>query len=147
MSWACYRLLRRPILWVCFCLSPFFWFYLNEARPYIALLAFTGVATVALLAYLLYRSDYKGVAPWCCLVALLFAWGTHIMAAFSFPSLVVFAVANLATEPEVKRNFFKDWRFTSTQSSSYSEPELQQRFEGQKSCQQHAFSFSAPNSA
>ena len=38
-AWASRRLLQRPYLWVLFCLSPFVWFYLNEARPYAAVTA------------------------------------------------------------------------------------------------------------
>jgi hypothetical protein len=110
MSWASRRLLRRPYLWVFFCLSPFFWFYLNEARPYVALLAFSSVASVALLAYLICPAEYKTLAPWCCLVGLFFAWGTHIMAAFLFPAMVASAAATVASEPSVRQNFFKDWR-------------------------------------
>src|SRR5262249_42521690 len=37
MSWASRRLFWNSNLWALFCLSPFFWFYLNEARPYSAL--------------------------------------------------------------------------------------------------------------
>ena len=109
MSWASRRLLKQPNLWVLFCLSPFFWFYLNEARPYVMLLAFSTVASVALLAYLISPNKYKVFAPWYCLIALLFAWGTHIMAAFVFPSVLVLAAATVAGEPSVRDNFFRDW--------------------------------------
>jgi len=47
VAWASRRLLQRPYLWVLFCLSPFVWFYLNEARPYIAVIAFSTTTVVA----------------------------------------------------------------------------------------------------
>jgi uncharacterized membrane protein len=109
ISWASRHLLRQPHLWVLSCLSPFFWFYLNEARPYVALLAFSTVACLALLAYLLQPADYRVSAPWCCLIFLLLAWATHITAAFLFPCLLVVIVAALASDPNLRRNFLRDW--------------------------------------
>src|SRR5216683_3009900 len=47
MGWASQRFLKLSNLWVLFCLSPFFWFYLNDARPYLALMTFAAVAVVA----------------------------------------------------------------------------------------------------
>jgi hypothetical protein len=109
MSWACRRFLRQPNLWALFCLSPFFWFYLNEARPYIALMAFSAVAIVALLAYLIDPAEYRASAPWWCLIALLLAWGTHILGAFLFPSIAVLSVTATARDLNVRRNFLRDW--------------------------------------
>jgi hypothetical protein len=109
MAWASRRLLQLPKLWALFCLSPFFWFYLNEARPYVALLAFSGAATVALLAYLIRPAEYRAAAPSVCLTTLLFAWGIHITAAFLFPSFLVLIAARLVTEPYLRHNFIKDW--------------------------------------
>lgn len=108
-AWASRKLLKQPNLWVFFCLNPFFWYYLNEARPYVALLAFSTFATVALLAYLMDPLEYRTLAPWCCLIALFFAWGLHIMAAFLFPSLAVLTALVAFTEPTARRMFLKDW--------------------------------------
>ena len=109
MSWASKSLLREANLWVFFCLSPFFWFYLNEARPYVALMAFSGVAIVSLLAYLMDPDQYRAFAPWCCLIALFLAWGTQIMAAFLFPSMAVLTAAAATGDLNVSRNFLRDW--------------------------------------
>jgi len=110
MAWASRNLLRRPSLWLYFCLSPFFWFYLNEARPYVALLAFSSVASVALLAYLLNPLEYKVLGPWCSLVALFLALGTHIMAVFLLPTLLALVVLTMLGDPPRGRSFLKDWR-------------------------------------
>lgn len=109
ISWASRRFLGRPNLWVLFCLSPFFWFYLNEARPYIVLMAFSAVAIVALLAYLRDPAEYRTSGPWLCLIALLLAWGTHILGAFLFPSIAVLAVAATAGAASERHRFLRDW--------------------------------------
>jgi hypothetical protein len=109
LSWASRHLLRQPNLWVFFCLSPFFWFYLNEARPYVALLAFSAVSIIALLAYLMHSAEYRTSAPWWCLIALLLACGTHIMGAFLFPSMVVLAALTGAGDANIRQRFLRDW--------------------------------------
>jgi hypothetical protein len=109
MGWASRHLFRELNLWALFCLSPFFWFYLNEARPYIALMTFAAVALVALLAYLLDRDKYRTLSPWICLIALLLASGSHILSAFLYPSLVVLACMAVSDDSNVRRNFVRDW--------------------------------------
>ena len=109
IGWASRFLLSQPWSRLFFCLSPFFWFYLNEARPYVALMAFATAAIVALLAYLIYPDQYGEFAPWICLITLLLAWGTHIMAAFLFPSLMITAALTVAQEPNLRRKFLRDW--------------------------------------
>src|SRR5262249_48461130 len=102
MGWASRRLFWHANLWAISCLSPFFWFYLNEARPYAALIAFSSVATVALLAYLADPLRYRRAAPWFCFAALLLAWGSHILAAFLFPPLIALAAISIIENPELK---------------------------------------------
>lgn len=109
VGWASRQLLRRPNAWVIVCLSPFMWFYVNEARPYVAVMAFSAVALVAMLAYLMDPARYRVLAPVCCLTALIFACGNHILAAFLFPSLVFTAVATAKEDVSVRKNFLKDW--------------------------------------
>ena len=109
LGWAAQRFLRLSHLWVLFCLSPFLWFYLNDARPYVALMALSAVAIVALLAYLVYATEYSATAPWVCLGALLLAWGTHILGAFLFPSMIVLTLAALVSDPSLRRGFLRAW--------------------------------------
>ena len=61
MRWASLRLFARSNAWLLLCLSPFVWFYMNEARPYIAVMSFSTLAVVAMLAYLMGPANY-GVA-------------------------------------------------------------------------------------
>jgi hypothetical protein len=109
VSWAARRLLKQPNLWVFFCLSPFFWFYLNEARPYVALLTFSAVAIVALLAYLMEPVEYRGSAPWMCLIACILIAGTHILGVFLFASMAVVVVASVVDSASLRQNFLRDW--------------------------------------
>jgi hypothetical protein len=109
VSWATRRLVAVPNLWILLCLSPFLWFYLNDARPYVALMAFAAVAIVSLLAYLVEPAKYQRWAPWVCLASLLFALGTHILAVFLFPSLAVLILAAVLETPDLKRDLIRNW--------------------------------------
>jgi len=109
VRWATWRLVFVPNLWILLCLSPFLWFYLNDARPYVALMAFAAVAIVSLLAYLVEPAQYQRRAPWVCLVSLLLALGTHILAAFLVPSLVVLILAAVLETPALKRDLIRNW--------------------------------------
>jgi hypothetical protein len=109
LAWASRRLLRQPFLWVPFCLSPFVWFYLNEARPYAALIAFSTAALVSLLAYVVHPGEYRSWAPWCCLIAVLFACGSHILGVFLIPSMVALVAETARTNPSFRHCFWRDW--------------------------------------
>jgi len=110
MTWASQRLFWNRHLWVLFCLSPFFWFYLNEARPYIALLSFASAATVALLAFFVDPERYGKTAPRLCLSALFLAWGAHILAAFLFPTLLILVLAMINSDSKLKSDFLRYWK-------------------------------------
>jgi hypothetical protein len=62
-----------------------------------------------LLAYLMNPTEYKSLAPWCCLIGLLVACGTHILGAFLFPAMVVVTVATAARDLNVRSKFLRDW--------------------------------------
>jgi hypothetical protein len=109
MSWASRRFFWNANLWALFCLSPFFWFYLNEARPYMALIAFSSVASVALLAYLLEPERYHSTAPWFCVIALFIAWGTNILAIFLVPPLLVLVAITTIRNPKRRQDFLSHW--------------------------------------
>jgi hypothetical protein len=109
VSWATRKLAGSPNLWIVVCLSPFVWFYLNDARPYIALMAFAACAIVSLMAYLMESAKYRNLAPWISLLSLLFAWGTHILAAFLAPALVVLVIATAIETPGIRQTLIRDW--------------------------------------
>jgi hypothetical protein len=109
VNWGIRRLAGAANLWIVICISPFVWFYLNDARPYLALMAFAAGTIVSLMAYLLDPAKYRKSATWICLVSLFFAWGSHILAAFLVPALLVLVVAAGMENPEVKKTLFRDW--------------------------------------
>lgn len=109
MSWASRRLFWSKHLWVIFCLSPFFWFYLNEARAYAALLAFSSVASAALVAYLVDPDRYRRNAPWYCVLGLFLAWGVHILAFFLFPVFLILVGLTLGGRRALWLDFFRHW--------------------------------------
>jgi len=109
VSWASQRLFWNRNLWVLFCLSPFFWFYLNEARPYVALLSFSSAASVALVAFLVDPKRYGKTAPWLCLLALFLGWGTHILAIFLFPTLLIFVILMASNDSKLKSDLLHYW--------------------------------------
>jgi hypothetical protein len=109
MGWAAQKFLKVSNLWVLFCLCPFFWFYLNDARPYVALMAFSAVSVVALLAYLTEPAEYEKRAPWWCLIGLLLTWGTHILGALLFPALITLVVLAVRSDSELRSRFVRDW--------------------------------------
>ena len=92
LGWTSWRALGRPVLWVLFCFSPFVWFYMNEARPYIPMIACAAVSTGALMVYFAERQRYGKLAPWLCLSTLWIACGLHMLAVFLAPSLLVLAL-------------------------------------------------------
>ncbi len=110
ISWASRRLFWDGNLWALFCLSPFFWFYLNEARLYAALIAFSAVACVSVLAYLVDPKRFGRHAPWCCLIALFLSWGMHILAFFLFPVLMILVCTATRGRSESMLQFLRDWR-------------------------------------
>ena len=53
------------------CLSPFLWYYLNEARSYIALFSFSAFSLTGLLFYFYGDSTLKKIGPYLTIISLL----------------------------------------------------------------------------
>jgi hypothetical protein len=74
--------------WLIFCVSPFMWFYMNEARPYAMVLCLSTVATIAILAYARDPQRFH-LAPWAATVSLLALASAHMLAVTLIPCLLV----------------------------------------------------------
>ena len=109
LRWASCHLFGRPYAWLLVCLSPFVWFYMNDARPYMAVMSFSALAVVAMLAYLMDRDTYQANAPWFCLVAVFLTCGSHIVGGFLLPALVFMIAATARQEPTLRKHILKDW--------------------------------------
>jgi hypothetical protein len=109
LGWTSYHVFRRPFLWAAFCLSPFVVFYMNEARPYVAVMGCAAVSTGALLAYFADRPRYASVAPWFCVLALVLGCGIHMLAAFLAPVLMIYAVLTIRDQKLDSKSVLRDW--------------------------------------
>lgn len=88
LAWGSERLLQVRRVWLIVCLSPFLWFYMNEARPYAMMIGLSMATTVAVLAYAQDPSRYR-LAPWWTVFCLLVLWSVHMLAINLLPSLLV----------------------------------------------------------
>jgi hypothetical protein len=108
-AWTSWRVLGRPVLWVVFSVSPFVWFYMNEARPYIAIMAFSAVSTGYLMAYFIAPGRYAKIAPWLCLSALWIACGLQMLSVFLAPSLIALAMFAMKDKRLAWSTVRRDW--------------------------------------
>jgi hypothetical protein len=92
-------------------MSPFLAFYMNEARPYIAVVACVTLSLVALLAYFDNPDSNGKTAAWLCVFSMWFAWGLHLLAAYAAPALVSVAVLEARDRGIGITRFFRDWRW------------------------------------
>jgi hypothetical protein len=105
LAWGSERLLRVRRLWLVICLSPFLWFYMNEARPYAMMLGLSMAITVAVLAYARDPECFL-VAPWWAMILLLVLWAVHMLAITLVPSLVVLL---FLLRPVPIKTFIRQW--------------------------------------
>ena len=78
-SWTFGRLFWRRSLWLVLGLSPFLWFYMNEARPYIPVIGLSAVSVLAAIAYLADRERYGRKAPWICILSFLILCASYML--------------------------------------------------------------------
>jgi hypothetical protein len=83
---------QRRFAWIPLSLTPFAWYYMNEARPYLMLTSFATAATAATLVYCFGPQQSRDRAVWILLAAMLCAWLTHILAALLFPGLLIIGI-------------------------------------------------------
>jgi hypothetical protein len=82
LSWISTVLLKRPFAWLIIAVSPFLWFYMNEARPYMMLMAGSGVVAAAVLAYSMEPCEYPRVAPWVAMASFTATLACYMLAGF-----------------------------------------------------------------
>jgi hypothetical protein len=88
LAWGSERLLHVRRLWLIICLSPFLWFYMNEARPYAMMLGLSMATTVAVLSYAHDPVRFR-LAPWWAMISLLALWSVHMLSITIVPSMLV----------------------------------------------------------
>ena len=108
LAWASKYLLHARRYWLVVCLSPFLWYYANEARPYFMIMALSMAALTAVLAYLR-DPDYFHRLPWLAVLLVLLLWFTHMLAITVVPSLLL-VIIMLSPKPLPMARLVKDWR-------------------------------------
>jgi hypothetical protein len=96
--------------WVCLPLlvSPFLVFYMNEARPYLAVISLAAVATVALLLYAEGQGPPRALVA-LCLASCALVFGMHLYTAFFLGSLVLFAAFEMLGSPAQRQRWRRHW--------------------------------------
>lgn len=89
LAWGAECVLNIRRAWLIICLSPFLWFYMNEARPYVMVIGLSMVTTIAVVAYSVNPPRFPH-APWWATVSLLALWSIHMLTIFLAPSLLLF---------------------------------------------------------
>lgn len=84
---------RSRFAWIPVALSPFVWFYMNEARPYLMLTSFATVAVGSLLVYGWGPPAFRVSAAWAASLSSVCAVLTHMLALFLLPALAVLLFA------------------------------------------------------
>jgi hypothetical protein len=107
LGWGAERVLNIRRAWLIICLSPFLWFYMNEARPYAMVMGISMITTIAVVAYAENPQRFPH-APWWGMVSLLVLWSIHMLTIVLAPSLLLFIYAMRTVSI---KQFIKQWSF------------------------------------
>jgi len=102
-------LFGRRAGWMIGAASPFLWFYVNEVRPYVAVMAFAAVASVSLLLYVDSPGSRRQWAPWLCLSSSFLLCGVNMLGVFLIPALIAGLVLSNGSRWEKWREALRDW--------------------------------------
>jgi hypothetical protein len=85
----------RRFAWLPFALAPFAWFYMNEARQYMMLLAFS-TATIGALGVAIYGPrEVQARATWLFYWSLLATCMTDVLAILAFPGILALSIGGV----------------------------------------------------
>jgi hypothetical protein len=105
LAWGAEYLLHLRRVWLIICLSPFLWFYMNEARPYAMMLGLSMATTVTVLAYACDPERFR-FSPWWAMICLLALWSAHMLAITLLPSLWILLYV---LRPVPAKRFVRQW--------------------------------------
>lgn len=95
--------------WLLLATAPFLWFYVNEARPYVAVMAFAALAVVSLLFYVHGPRSRSSLTSWLCLLSTFLLCATHMLGAFLVPALLGAVVVLNQTDRQKWTIFLQQW--------------------------------------
>jgi hypothetical protein len=110
-TWAFGWLFRRRFLWILIAFSPFLWFYMNEARPYIPVVGCSAVSVLAATAYLADRERYGRMAPWICLVSFLIVCSSYMLGVFLGAAILVLVALEAPRKQIEYKLVVKEWKW------------------------------------
>jgi hypothetical protein len=108
IQWGSRVLFQNNWAWTLSAAAPFVWFYLNEARPYLGVIAFSSIATVEYLVYLTQR-DKSRVTPWGCLIGIFFASGFCLLSAVLIPAMLITLSFKYKIDMHRWKAFLENW--------------------------------------
>jgi hypothetical protein len=109
VQWSSKTLFKNRWLWVLAALNPFVWFYMNEARPYMGVIAFSSLAIFSFLIYLLEPTYKPRLMPWLCLFGLFIATGMIMLGVFIIPCFLIALCCAYKWDWDKWKIFLKDW--------------------------------------
>jgi len=109
IQWGSKLLFKTRWTWVIAAVSPFICFYTNEARPYVAVMAFSSLAIICFLAYLMAPDNSRRLIPWLCLSGVFLASGMCMLSAFLIPVFLTTLFIAYKINRDMWKIFFKDW--------------------------------------
>jgi hypothetical protein len=108
-SWLSCRLFGRRRLLLLVGLSPFLWFYMNEARPYLPVVGLSTLCVVATVAYLADHRRYRTIAPWLAVTSLLLLCAFYLLGAFLGLAAVVLVILETRRGATPWTKLARDW--------------------------------------
>lgn len=108
-QWGTKTLFNNRWLWVLAAVNSFVWFYMNEARPYMGIIAFSSLAVVSFLVYVLEPTYKPRLMPWLCLFGLFISTGMIMLGAFIIPCFVIALCWAYKWDWDKWKIFLKDW--------------------------------------
>ena len=111
MSWTACRLWRRPSVALLAGTSPFLCFYMNEARPYMPVIALSAVSLVAVEAYVVDRDRHGARTPWICLTSFLVLCAIYMLGVFLGVALAAMLALEARRRDIPRRAIVADWKW------------------------------------
>jgi hypothetical protein len=108
-SWVFCRLFGRRRLLLLVGLSPFLWFYMNEARPYLPVVGLSSLCVVATMAYLTDHGRYRTIAPWLAVTSLLLLCAFYMLGVFLGLATVVLVLLETRRAGTPWAKLARDW--------------------------------------
>ena len=91
------------------CASPFIWYYMNEARSYVALFSFSAMGLAGIIIYFYGTTNWRFIAPYLTAISMILGTFFNVSCVFSVPALIVTAFLINIQIKRTARNIVSDW--------------------------------------